>query len=143
MQNPVVQLKGLQIFPFEMPLDKLEPDTVTVIARLRADAGAWRLVEQRAEAFLTPKRSERLASLLPAQAGAQTTAILTSPAMLFPYLGRGLLLFFAQSSGGDSAWAAGLASHAAVKSAFGEDVGLRRQCRAAVRLAGGKISTPS
>lgn len=38
---------------------------------------------------------------------------------------------------GDLAWAAGLDSHAAVKSAFGEDVGLRRQCRAAVRLAAG------
>ncbi|MCY2987028.1 MAG: PglZ domain-containing protein, partial [Planctomycetota bacterium] len=143
LQNPVIQLIGLQIFPLEMPLDKLESDATDVIARLRSDAGPWRLVEQRAEAFLTPKRSERLASLLPAETSAKTIGILTSPAMLLPYLRRGLLRLFVQTGDGDLAWAAGLDSHAAVKSAFGEDVGLRRQCRAAVRLAGGIKSIES
>jgi hypothetical protein len=141
LQNPVIQLNGLQILPFEMPLDKLEANAVKVIARLRSDAGVWRLVEQRAEAFLTPKRSERLAGLLPAEASAKTIGMLTSPAMLFPYLRRRLMQFFAPTC--LTFFGQTLESHAAVKSAFDEDVGLRRQCRAAVRLAGGIKSIES
>ena len=143
LQNPVVQLKGLQVFPLDFPLDKLETDAANVIARLRSDSSDWRLVEQGAEAFLTPKRSEQLAGLLPVKATAKTIGILTSPAMLFPYLRRGLLQFFAPTGDGDLAWTVGLDSHAAVKTDFGEDVGLRRQCRAAVRLAEGVKSIES
>jgi hypothetical protein len=156
LQNPLIQLKGLQVFPLEMPLDKFEPDVAKVLATLRSDADVWRQVERRAKGFLTPKRSERLAGLVAAETSAKTIGILTSPAMLFPFLRRRLLEFFEQAgttwSGlseagiasrrdaatchADLTWAVGLESHAATKGDFGQTDGLRRQCHAAIKLIG-------
>ncbi len=85
LQNPLIQVKGLQIFPLEMPLDRFEPDAAKVIAALRGNKTHWRQVEQRAEGFLTPQRAERLTDLIAAETGANAIDILTSPALLFPY----------------------------------------------------------
>ncbi len=98
LQNPLIQLKGLQIFPLEMPLDRFEPDAAKVIAALRGNKTHWRQVEQRAEGFLTPQRAERLTALIAAETGANAIDILTSPALLFPYLRRRLLNFFLQAA---------------------------------------------
>ena len=64
LQNPLVQVKGLNIFPLELPLDKLEPLSQQVIAALHAHANGWRLVERRAEDFITHSRAAKLASLI-------------------------------------------------------------------------------
>lgn len=160
LQNPLIQLKGLQIFSLEMPLDRFEPDAAKVIAALRGNQSHWRQVEQRAEAFLTPQRAERLTDLVAAETGANAIEILTSPALLFPYLRRRLRDFFQQAattwpsfseagtaSGTDAAtcyatachaalaWTAGLETHPVAKGDFGRASGLRRQCQAAVELA--------
>jgi hypothetical protein len=160
LQNPLIQVKGLQIFSLEMPLDKFEPDAAKVIAALRGNNTHWRQVEQRAEAFLTPQRAERLTDLIAAETGANAIDILTSPALLFPYLRQRLRDFFQQAatmwpsiseagtaSGTDAttcfaatchsvlAWTVGLESHPVAKGDFGRATGLRRQCQAAVELA--------
>ena len=96
LQNPLIQLKGLQIFSLEMPLDRFEPDAAKVIAALRSNKTHWRDTEQRAEAFLTPQRAERLTDLIAAATGANAIDILTSPALLFPYLRQRLRDFFQQ-----------------------------------------------
>jgi hypothetical protein len=137
LQNPALQLAGLQVFPLELPLDKLEALSGKVIASMRPNAKTWRLVERRAEEFITPKRSEKLAALLPADATAKTIGTLTSPAMLFLYLRQCLRAFFADSKDGSLGWTAALASHPVLKADFGDQVGRRRQCLAAARLAQG------
>ncbi len=134
LQNPAIQLAGLQVFPLEMPLNELEVVAPQVIACLKANGKAWASVEQRAETFLTPKRSEKLAGILPPQVNAQTVGAIRSPALLFPHLRQGLLKFFAQSSG-DMAWAEGLRSHPALDDNTLDSGGRRRQCRAAGNLA--------
>src|ERR1017187_8744158 len=135
LQNPVVQLAGLQVFPLEMPLDRLEILSGKVIAAMRANAKAWQLVEKRAEDFITSKRSERLAALLPGDATGKTIRVLASAAMLFLYLRRCLLAFFAKPAESNLGWTTELASHPALKADFGDQVGRRRQCLAAARLA--------
>jgi hypothetical protein len=135
LQNPVVQLAGLQVFPLEMPLDSLEKLSGKVIATMRANAKAWQLVEKRAEDFITPKRSERLAALLPGDATGKTIRVLASAAMLFLYLRQCLLAFFAKPAETNLGWTTELASHPVLKADFGDQVGRRRQCLAAARLA--------
>jgi hypothetical protein len=137
LQNPAVQLAGLQLFPLELPMDKLEALSAKVIAAMKADTKAWRLVEKRAEDFITPKRSEKLAALLPADATSKTIRTLASPAMLFLYLRQCLLGFFTKSSGSNLAWTTELGSHPVLKADFGDQLGRRRQCLAAARLAQG------
>ena len=93
-------------------------------------------MEKRAEEFITPTRSEKLAALLPADATGKTIE-LASPAMLFLYLRQRLLAFFAKPSESNLGWTAELASHPVLKADFGDQVGRRRQCLAAARLAQG------
>ena len=83
LQNPGVQITGLQLFPFEMPLDKLEKLSAKVVAAMKSNGQGWRLLERRAEDFITPKRSEKLAQLLPPEPRGKTLRVMTSPAMLF------------------------------------------------------------
>jgi hypothetical protein len=135
LQNPGVQIAGLQLFPFEMPLDKLEKLAAKVIAAMKSNAPAWRLLERRAEDFITPKRSEKLAQLLPLEPSGKILSAMTSPAMLFLYLRQCMLAFFSESGEAGLGWTAGLASHPVLKADFGDMVGRRRQCLAAARLA--------
>jgi hypothetical protein len=137
LQNPSVQLTGLQLFPLEMPVDKLEALSAKVVAAMKANPKAWRLVEKRAEDFITPKRSEKLAALLPGEATAKTIRSLASPAMLFVYLRQCLLGFFTKPSESNLAWTSELTSHPVLKADFGDQLGRWRQCLAAARLAQG------
>lgn len=137
LQNPAVQLAGLQVFPLEMPMDRLEALSGKIIVGMKANTKAWQLVEKRAEEFITPKRSEKLAALLPADATGNTIGALASPAILFLYLRQCLLGFFANPDGNSLAWTAELTSHPVLKADFGDHVGRRRQCLAAARLAQG------
>ena len=136
LQNPVVQLKGLQLFPLEFPLDKLEPLARQVVALAQTDVKTWRLIEKRAEEFLTPQRAETLGSLTSHAAHQTDLAALSSPALLLPQLQKRLLDFFAKPKTADLAWANDLSSHPVIKT---DDVDLtnrHQQCQAAARLAG-------
>ena len=136
LQNPVVQLKGLQLFPLDFPLDKLEPLARQVVALAQADVKMWRLIEKRAEEFLTPQRAETLGSLTSHAAHQTDLAALSSPALLLPQLQKRLLDFFAKPKTADLAWANDLSSHPVIKT---DDVDLtnrHQQCQAAARLAG-------
>ncbi len=135
LQNPGVQLDGLHVFPLEMPLDRLEPLSARVIAAMKAHINAWRQVENRAEEFITRKRSEKLSALLPADASGKTIGALASPALLFLYLRQCLLAFFAKPAASSLAWTSELGSHPVLKVDFGDQLGRRRQCLAAARLA--------
>ena len=140
LQNPVVQLAGLHIFPLETQLDRLEALSGQIIAAMRGNARAWRLVEKRAEGFITPSRAEKLAALIPSDTTGKTIAALTSPSMLFLYLRQRLLAFFAKPSESGLDWSVELASHPVVKAEFGDQAGRRRHCLAAARLAQGIYS---
>ena len=137
LQNPAVQIAGLQLFPFEMPLEKLEKLSGKVIAAMKSNPPAWRLLERRAEDFITPKRSEKLAQLLPLEPRGKTLREMNSPAMLFLYLRHCLLAFFSKSVETGLGWTADLASHPVLKADFGDMIGRRRQCLSAARLAQG------
>ena len=134
LQNPTLQLAGLQIFPLEMPLDALEGVACAVIACLKAEYNAWPIVQQRAETFITPSRSAKIASLLPSEVTSKTVAELHAPVFLFPHLRQGLLHFFASPMAGLS-WAEALRSHPACGSDGVESGSRRRQCRAVASLA--------
>src|SRR5262249_42107331 len=65
LQNPSHQLAGLQIFSPETALLDLEPLAPGVAAALSADAQSWAAVNALAEAFLTPRRLQKVMTLLP------------------------------------------------------------------------------
>jgi hypothetical protein len=134
LQNPVVQLGGLHMFPLEMPLDRLEAMSGRVVAAMRADVTAWRLVERRAEDFITPTRSQKLAALIPVDVSGRTIGALASPAMLFLYLRQRLLAFFTKPSESSLSWTVELPSNPVLKGQFADSAGRRRQCVAAARL---------
>jgi hypothetical protein len=135
LQNPAVQLAGLQVFPLEMPLDRLETLSINVIAEMRANGKIWRSVERRAEDFITPNRSERLAALIPVDGTGKTIRALGSAPLLFLYLRQRILAFFAKPDANKLAWTSELSSHPALKSDFGDQMGRGRQCVAAAGLA--------
>ena len=120
LQNPAVQIAGLQVLPLEMPSGKLEALSVAVIGAMQANAKAWRLVEKRAEDFITPKRSEKLAILIPTDTTGKVIGAMASPVMLFLYLQQRLLSFFAKPMKDDLSWTSELASHPVLKADFGE-----------------------
>lgn len=134
LQNPAVQLAGLQIFPIEMPLDKLEILSNKVIAAAKADAKTWLLVERRAEDFLTPMRSEKIAVLLNAAAIEKSINAISSPTILFLYLRQAILAFFAKPAASAFPWSTKLSSHPLLKADFGDQAGHRGQCLAAAKL---------
>jgi hypothetical protein len=65
LQNPSNQLSGLQIFSPETGLLDLEPLAPGVAAALSADPQVWAAVNTLAETFLTPRRLQKVMSLLP------------------------------------------------------------------------------
>ncbi|HEX7376346.1 MAG TPA: PglZ domain-containing protein [Pirellulales bacterium] len=134
LQNPALQLSGLQIFPPELPMGELEALSPAVIEHLRCDVELWRRVESRAEDYITPKRGKKLAGLMASQAGAGDLAGLSSPVLLLPVLERRLRDFFDDPATG-LAWADSLASHPVLAATDAEATERERQCRAAARLA--------
>jgi hypothetical protein len=140
LQNPAVQLAGLQVFPLDLPVNRLEALSGKVLSAIKANVKASRLLDRRAENFITSKRFEKLTVLLPADANGKTLRAMASPAMLFLYLRQCMLGFFARPRESSLGWTAELASHPALKAEFGDMVGRRRQCLAVVRLARGICS---
>ena len=118
-------------------MERLEPLSGKVIAAIKARPSAWRLVEKRAEVFITPKRAEKLAVLIPGDTSGKTMSAMASPAIMFLYLRKRLLAFFANPGGNNLDWTEHIASHPALNADFGDMVGRRRQCLAAARLAQG------
>ena len=134
LQNPVVQLQGLYVFLLEFPLDKLEPLAGPVIASLQAHSNAWRLVERRAEEFITPGRAAKLASLISSGLGSTEITALSSPALLLPFLEKRLLESLTHALPNGFQWIDALQSSPAVKSDDMNQSDRRQQCAALVRL---------
>ena len=65
LQNPSNQLSGLRIFSPETSLLDLEPLALGVASALSADTQVWAAVNALAETFLTPRRLQKVMSLLP------------------------------------------------------------------------------
>ena len=137
LQNPSMQLAGLQLFSPELQLSQMELAVLQVIELLRKQGAMWAAVEQVAEAFLTPKRAAKALALLPAVAGGeQGAAILlaqTTPAILRQQLLSVLGGFFVTPSPDGWAWVPSLEHHPLLR----EDAALTdraRQCRAGLRL---------
>src|SRR5262249_3704833 len=86
LQNPLVQIKGMHIFPLEFPLDDLDSLSEKVIAAAQAHPNGWRLIERRAEDFISPNRAGKLASLIAGAGGGTPIKALSSPALLLPFL---------------------------------------------------------
>ncbi len=135
LQNPVVQLNGLHVFPVELALDKLEPLARDVIAKLQANPQVWRTIERRAEEFITPRCSEKLASLIDHHPHESGLAVLSSPALLLPYVQGRLLEFFNGRDRAKLAWVAECQSHPAIARDDDDLSERRNQCQAIVRLA--------
>lgn len=139
LQNPALQLSGLQIFPPELPIDEFEALALAVIGRLRSDPDAWRRVERRAEDYITPRRGQRLARLIAAQAVGVDPAALSSALLLLPLVQRRLRDYFENRSTG-LAWTTALAGNAIVQASGADATDRQRQCQAVARLALGLAS---
>ncbi len=135
LQNPLIQIKGLHVFPLEIPLDKLEPLSEKVVAAAQANPNGWRLIERRAEDFITPSRAGKLASLIAGAGGDTEMAALSSPALLLPFLEVRLVESLAKPSPKAFGWVEALQSSAALTSDELIQTDRRRQCRTLVRLA--------
>jgi hypothetical protein len=135
LQNPSTQLAGLHLFSPDLPLAKMEPVAMNVIAALKMQQATWEATNQCAEIFLTPPRVARILELVPAS-GAHDAASLVkqgSPAILRQQLASALQTFFQQSSTSALAWAAPLDGHLILQA--DEPLSERsRQCRAALNL---------
>ena len=135
LQNPSTQLAGLHLFSPDLPLAKMEPVAMNVIAALKMQQVTWAATNQCAENFLTPPRVARVLELVPAS-GAHDAATLVkqgSPAILRQQLASALQTFFQQTSTSTLAWAAPLESHPILRA--DEPLSERsRQCRAALNL---------
>jgi len=135
LQNPVVQIKGLHVFPLEFPLDELEPLSEQVVAALHAHVNGWRLVERRAEDFITHSRAAKLAGLV--AGGFQSAAITaqTSPALLLPFLEARLVESLATHTPDSFLWIEKLQSSSPATLDDFIQTERRQQCRTLVRLA--------
>ena len=135
LQNPVVQLAGLHVFPLEMPLDRLEPLSGRVIAAMKAQC---KRLATGGEAGRRIHHSQALRETgCSASGGRQWKDDWRHgvAGMLFLYLRQCLLAFFAKPAATSLAWTAELGSHPVLKADFGDQLGRRRQCLAAARLA--------
>jgi hypothetical protein len=135
LQNPLVQIKGLHVFPLEFPLDSLEPLSERVVAAAQAHPNGWRLVERRAEDFITPGRAGKLASLIAEGAHSTEIAALSSPALLLPFLEARLAESLANTSPDAFECMETLQTSAALTSDEVIQTERRQQCRTLVRLA--------
>lgn len=134
LQNAIVQIKGLQVFPLDFPLDILEPLSERVVAASHADAAGWRLVERRAEDFITPLRAAKLAGLIAGGFSSTAIAALSSPALLLPFLEGRLVESLTNPTPDSFGWIENLQSSSALTSDDLIQTERRQQCRALVRL---------
>ena len=137
LQNPSTQLAGLQIFPPELLLAKMELYALQVIATLKKQPKTWAAVNHCAETFLTPRRAARVLELAPPlEKGAPSASVLLkqeSPSILRQQLVSTLLAFFNQPKPDSLAWVPPLEAHPLLRSDehFSDRA---RQCRAALDL---------
>ena len=68
LQNPSTQITGLQLFPPELPVSRMESIAAQVIAVLKKQPKIWAATNQCAETFLTPRRAARVLQLIPSTA---------------------------------------------------------------------------
>ncbi|MFO0821036.1 MAG: hypothetical protein U1A77_24030 [Pirellulales bacterium] len=134
LQNPVVQIGGLHLFPMEFPLDQLEPLSDHVISALHADANGWRLLERRAEDFITPLRAAKLAGLVSGGLGSTAVTALSSPALLLPFVETRLAESLADPQPDGFRWVAELQSSSAIASDELIQTERRLQCATLVHL---------
>ena len=135
LQNPVVQLKGLHVFPLEFPLDQLEALSDQVIAALHSQADSWRLVERRAEDFITQSRADKLAGLVTGSVRSKTFTALSSPALLLPFLEARMFESLADPTPETFKWVEKLQSNSALASDDLIQTERRQQCRTLVQMA--------
>src|SRR5215467_7782174 len=120
LQNPSNQLSGLQIFSPETSLLDLEPLALGVAATLSADAQVWAAINTLAETFLTPRRLQKIMSLLPTvdqqpeSFAAATRRHSMAPVLLKQHLRTVLLSFFARPTEMSLAWVPQLVDHTAM-----------------------------
>jgi hypothetical protein len=133
LQNPLVQIKGLHVFPLELPLDSLEALSEKVLAAAQAHPQGWRLIERRAEDFITPARAAKLAGLI--HGGNTEVTALSSPALLLPFLETRLAASLAKVSPEAFDWVDRVQANRALASEELIETDRRRQCRTLVRLA--------
>src|SRR5262249_52356482 len=135
-QNPANQLSGLQIFPSETPLAEMEPLALQVGAALHNDEAVWARVDLLAERFLTPRRVEKVMTLLPESARqpqALARTILsreTAPVILKQHLKSVLLKIFESSAESGLAWINQLTDHPLVSGSAGILSPCASECRA-------------
>jgi hypothetical protein len=135
LQNPLVQIKGLHVFPLEFPLDSLDSLSEKVVTAAQAHPNVWRHIERRAEDFITPGRAGKLASLIAGGSGSTASAALSSPALLLPFLEARLAESLANPSAKAFEWVEALQTSAALASDELIQTERRRQCRTLVQLA--------
>jgi len=137
LQNPSTQLAGLQLFPPELQLSKMEQAASRVVAALKKQPKIWAAVNQSAEAFLTPWRATRVLDLMPPLANGISDASMLlkqeSPAILQQVLVSALLAFFSKPKPEALAWVPPLVDHPLLRSdePFSDRT---RQCRAGLNL---------
>ena len=136
LQNPVVQLSGLQVFPVELAIDKLEPLALSVIEKLSTDNKVWKSVEGRAEEFITTRHSEKLTSLIESHPPSSGMTGFTSAIMLLPYVRQRLQHYFLQPNPGNLEWVVDCQAHAVMLADETELTDQRKYCQAIIRLAG-------
>ena len=68
------------------PACEPEVSARTKRAKPGSHRNAWRLIERRAEDFITPARAGKLASVIVDKGSSTEVAALSSPALLLPYL---------------------------------------------------------
>lgn len=117
LQNPTTQLAGLQVFPAEMPLQRMDALALPVAERLRRDAKVWTAMEAAAERALPQRSLARLAALVQGGKSARDALIAvirrpeTPAALLHQLLTAYLTSFFAKPNHEVLFWTADLASH--------------------------------
>ena len=133
LQNPSTQLAGLHLFSPDLPLAKMEPVAMKVIAALKLQQAAWEATNQCADIFLTPPRVARVLEQVPASADVATMLKQGSAAILRQQLASALQTFFQQPSASALSWVVPLEGHPVLQA--DEPLSERtRQCRAALNL---------
>lgn len=140
LQNPSHQLSGLQIFSPEAALLDLELLAPGVAAALSADAQVWAAVNALAETFLTPRRLQKVMSLLPTvdqkpeSFVAATRRHSVAPVLLKQHLRAALLAFFERPTEVSLAWVAHLADDPAMVESVDTVSPSALECRAALQV---------
>jgi hypothetical protein len=140
LQNPSHQISGLQIFSPETALLDLEPLAPGVVAALSADTRVWAAVNALAETFLTPRRLQKVMSLLPTveqrpeSFAAATRRHGMAPVLLKQHLRAVLLSFFERPGEISLAWVPQLVDHPAMIEPVDSLSPRALECRAALQV---------